>query len=200
MNTIPDIYTDDPYKTFAAWLELAKASEINDPNAMNLATATADGRPSNRMVLLNGLDDRGFVFYTNAESRKGEQLLSNPFAALCFHWKTLRKQVRIEGKVEVVSDVESDTYYNSRPRQSRIGAWASRQSRTLDDYEDLKSAVVKFEKEFEGREDIPRPSYWKGFRVIPDRIEFWIDGEFRLHRRYVFERQGDGWSVHMINP
>lgn len=200
MNTVPDINTNDPFKTFADWLEAAKSAEINDPNAMNLATAGKDGRPTNRMVLLNGLDERGFVFYTNAESRKGEQLLSNPFAALCFHWKTLRKQVRIEGGVEIVSDAEADTYYNSRPRQSRIGAWASQQSRTLDDYEDLKSAVAKYEKQFEGSEDIPRPAYWKGFRVIPERIEFWIDGEFRLHKRYIFTRQQNNWSVHMINP
>jgi pyridoxamine 5'-phosphate oxidase len=200
MNTVPDINTNDPFKTFADWLEAAKGSEINDPNAMNLATATRDGRPTNRMVLLNGLDERGFVFYTNAQSRKGEQLLENPFAALCFHWKTLRKQVRIEGRVEIVSDAEADTYYNSRPRQSRIGAWASRQSRTLNDYEDLKATVAKHEKQFADRDDIPRPPYWKGFRVIPDRIEFWIDGEFRLHKRYIFTRQPNGWVVHMINP
>jgi pyridoxamine 5'-phosphate oxidase len=112
----------------------------------------------------------------------------------------LRKQVRIEGRVEVVSEDESNAYYNSRPRQSRIGAWASQQSRVLNDYEDLKAAVKKYETEFEGREDIPRPTYWKGFRVIPERIEFWIDGEFRLHHRYIFTREGNGWSVHMINP
>jgi pyridoxamine 5'-phosphate oxidase len=200
MNNTSDIYTNDPYKTFADWLDMAKASEINDPNAMNLATSTPDGRPSNRMVLLNGLDQRGFVFFTNAESRKGEQLLANPFAALCFHWKTLRKQVRIEGRVEIVSDEEANAYYNSRPRLSRVGSWASKQSRKLDKFEDLKSAVEKYEQEFEGTEDIPRPPYWKGFRVIPERIEFWIDGEFRLHRRYVFEPQENGWNVYMINP
>ncbi len=200
MTYQPDTITDDPYKTFAGWLDLAKASEINDPNAMNLATADKSGRPSNRMVLLNGLDNRGFVFYTNAESRKGTQLTENPFAALCFHWKTLRKQVRIEGRVEIVSDEEADTYYNSRPRQSRIGAWASQQSRPLPDYQDLKDAVARYEKQFEGRENIPRPEYWKGFRVIADRFEFWVDGEFRLHRRYIYTPIENGWSIHMINP
>ena len=200
MNAPYAFYTDDPMKTFAAWLEEAKASEINDPNAMNLATADGRGRPSNRMVLLNGLDGRGFVFYTNAQSRKGGQLLENPFAALCFHWKSLRRQVRIEGGVEIVSEAESDAYYNSRPRQSRIGAWASQQSRHLPEFSNLEDAVKKYEGLYEGREDIPRPPYWKGFRVIPDRIEFWIDGAFRLHRRHVFERQDGAWQNHMIFP
>lgn len=200
MNTQHTDITDDPYKTFAGWLEEAKLSEINDPNAMNLATADGNGRPSNRMVLLNGIDERGFVFYTNEGSRKGRDIIANPYAALCFHWKTLRRQVRVEGCVEIVSEAEADAYYNSRPRQSRIGAWASQQSRPLADYQDLKDAVAKYEKEFEGRDDIPRPAYWKGFRVVPDKIEFWIDGEFRLHRRYIFTPLENGWSVHMINP
>lgn len=200
MNTPLTINTDDPYKTFADWLDEAKAAEINDPNAMNLATANKEGRPSNRMVLLNGLDGRGFVFFTNGESRKGNDLSENPFAALCFHWKTLRRQVRIEGRVEVVSEAESDAYYNSRPRISRIGSWASQQSRPLPQFSDLQDAVAKYDAEFEGREDIPRPDYWKGFRVIPERIEFWIDGEFRLHKRYVFEREGSGWTQFMIYP
>lgn len=200
MNMIHDISTDDPYKTFGTWLEQAKAAEINDPNAMNLATADARGRPSNRMVLLNGLDERGFVFYTNAESRKGQQLSENPFAALCFHWKTLRRQVRIEGPVEIVTDAESDAYYKSRPRQSRIGSWASQQSRLLPQFSDLEDAVARYEQEFDGIDDIPRPGYWKGFRVLPERIEFWMDGEFRLHRRYIFEKSKDGWTTYMINP
>lgn len=192
--------TENPYELFGEWLEMAKSSEANDPNAMNLATADKDGRPSNRMVLLNGLDERGFIFYTNAQSRKGEQILENPFAALCFHWKSLRKQVRVEGRVEVVSDEESNAYYNSRPRQSRIGAWASQQSRVLEQFSDLQDAVKQYEAEFEGIETIPRPDYWKGFRVIPSRIEFWVDGEFRLHRRYVFEKTIHGWNKFMINP
>jgi pyridoxamine 5'-phosphate oxidase len=200
MNTHSIPYTDDPFRTFAAWLEEAKAAEINDPNAMNLATANKQGRPTNRMVLLNGLDERGFVFYTNAESRKGDQLSENPYAALCFHWKSLRRQVRIEGPVELVTDAESDAYYNSRPRVSRIGSWASQQSRRLEKYEDLQAAVKKYEEKFDGVEPIPRPDYWKGFRVKPERIEFWIDGEFRLHRRYVFEATQTGWQTYMINP
>lgn len=195
-----DISTDDPYKTFGLWFEEAKAAEINDPNAMNLATADARGRPSNRMVLLNGLDARGFVFYTNAESRKGQQLSENPFAALCFHWKTLRRQVRIEGPVESVTDAESDAYYNSRPRISRIGSWASKQSRKIADHQALKDEVARYEREFDGIEDIPRPAYWKGFRVLPERIEFWIDGEYRLHHRYIFEKSKDGWTSYMISP
>ncbi len=200
MNTPYALYTDNPYKTFAAWLEEAKASEINDPNGMNLATVGKSGRPSNRMVLLNGLDERGFVFYTNAESRKGQDLSENPFAALCFHWKSLRRQVRIEGHVEETSQAEADAYYNSRPRISRLGSWASQQSRPLPQYSELQNAVKKYEAEFEGIENIPRPSYWKGFRVIPDRIEFWVDGEFRLHHRHIFEFESGAWKNYMIYP
>ncbi len=200
MNTVPDLYTDNPYKTFGQWLEDAKASEINDPNAMCLATADAQGRPSNRMVLLNGLDERGFVFFTNAESRKGNDIEANPYAALCFHWKSLRRSVRIEGRVERVTDAESDTYYNTRPRQSRIGAWASQQSRRLPEFSNLEDAVKFYEDKFKDVEDIPRPEYWRGFRVLPDKIEFWIDGEFRLHRRHVFLPGKNGWESHMIYP
>jgi len=200
MNTPHIISTDDPYKTFAAWLEKAKTTEINDPNAMNLATAGKNGRPSNRMVLLNGLDERGFVFYTNAESRKGQDLSENPHAALCFHWKTLRRQVRIEGRVEQTSAAEADAYYNSRPRISRLGSWASQQSRPLPRYEDLKESVDTYDEQFAGRDDIPRPEYWKGFRVIPDKIEFWIDGEFRLHHRHIFEMENGKWKTYMVYP
>lgn len=194
------LYTDDPYKTFGEWLEEAKAAEINDANAMNLATADKNGRPSNRMVLLNGLDERGFVFFTNAESRKGRELDENPFASLCFHWKSLRRQVRIEGRVEQTSEAEADAYYNSRPRISRLGSWASQQSRPLPNFSDLEKAVQKYDTEYEGMEEIPRPGYWKGFRVVPDRIEFWINGEFRLHKRHVFELAHGAWQTHMIYP
>lgn len=192
--------TKDPYKTFAHWLEKAGASEINDPNAMCLATADAAGRPANRMVLLNGFDERGFVFYTNAESRKGSNIIENPFAALCFHWKSLRKQVRVEGRVEPVSDAESDAYFASRPRQSQIGAWASQQSRFLDCYQTLEDSVAKFEAQFTAQDVIPRPPYWRGFRVVPDRFEFWVDGNYRLHHRYIFTPVETGWKIHMINP
>lgn len=200
MNAVPELYTDDPYKTFGAWLEEAKTTEINDPNAMCLATADAQGRPSNRMVLLNGLDERGFVFYTNAQSRKGNDLDANPYAALCFHWKTLRRSVRVEGRVEQVTDAESDAYYKSRPRLSRIGAWASQQSRRLPEFSTLQDAVKFYEDKFKDVDDIPRPEYWRGFRVIPDKIEFWVDGEFRLHKRTVFLPSKDGWDTHMIYP
>jgi pyridoxamine 5'-phosphate oxidase len=200
MNTQHILDTDDPYKTFAAWFEEAKASEINDANAMNLATADAKGRPSNRMVLLNGLDERGFVFFTNMESHKGRDLTENPCAALCFHWKSLLRQVRIEGRVEQTSAAEADAYYNSRPRVSRISSWASRQSRPLGKYEDLQDAVKKYEAQFEGVEPIPRPDYWRGFRVVPDLFEFWIEGDFRLHRRYVFQLENGTWRRYMINP
>lgn len=190
----------NPYDFFKEWLELAKASEPNDPNAMSLATADKRGRPTNRMVLLNGLDELGFIFYTNANSRKGADIRENPYGALCFHWKTLRKQVRIEGEIEIVSDAEADAYYNSRPRQSRIGAWASNQSHTLEKFEDLEDAVKKYEQKFEGQDIIPRPDYWKGYRVRPERIEFWQDGEFRLHRRYIYVKQPGGWETFMVNP
>jgi pyridoxamine 5'-phosphate oxidase len=167
---------------------------------MALATADADGLPNVRMVLLKGFDQRGFVFYTNLESRKGTELSANPHAALCFHWKSLRRSVRIEGRVEQVTDAESDAYYNSRPRGSRIGAWASQQSRRLPEFSALQDAVKFYEDKFEGIEDIPRPAYWRGYRVIPDKIEFWVDGEFRLHRRYVFLSAKNGWDTHMIYP
>ena len=195
-----DNITENPYDLFARWLDDAKANEINDPNAMNLATADSKGRPTNRMVLLNALDERGFVFFTNAQSRKGKNLAENPYAAVCFHWKSLRKQVRVEGRVEIVSDQETDAYYNSRPRGSRIGAWASQQSRLLNEFSDLEDAVKKFEAMYEGQDIIPRPPHWKGFRIIPERIEFWVDGEYRLHRRYVYEHSTNGWTHYMINP
>ncbi len=195
-----DNITENPYDLFERWLEEAKVREINDPNAMNLATADLRGRPTNRMVLLNAIDERGFVFFTNAESRKGNNLSENPYAALCFHWKSLGRQVRVEGRVGIVSDEETDAYFNSRPRGSRIGAWASQQSRELNDFSDLEDAVRKYESMYEGKDVIPRPPYWKGFRVIPERIEFWINGEFRLHRRNIKHKKHGGWIHYMINP
>jgi len=190
----------DPYAVFSEWMAEAEASEPNDPNAMCLATVHPDGRPASRMVLLKGLDDNGFVFYTNAQSHKGEDLSANPFAALCFYWKSLKKQVRIEGRVEGVSDAESDAYYASRHRGSRIGAWASKQSRPLADYEDLKKAVATYEEKFEGVEDIPRPPHWRGYRVVPERIEFWMEQPFRLHKRHVYTAHDGGWIVEMLYP
>ena len=192
--------SEDPYATFSAWLAEASRSEPNDPNAMCLATSTPDGRPSARMVLLKGHDTQGFVFYTNLESRKGGELAANPHAALCFHWKTLQRSVRVEGPVQPVSEAEADAYYASRSRGSRIGAWASRQSRRLEGRWALEQAVADFTLRF-GLGDIPRPAHWSGFRLRPSRIEFWRDMPFRLHERRVFHAaETGGWTTNTLFP
>jgi pyridoxamine 5'-phosphate oxidase len=192
----------NPYELFAEWLDEAGRSEPNDPNAMALATADAAGAPSVRMVLLKGVDDRGFVFYTNTESRKGEQLLANANAALCFHWKSLRRSIRVEGRVETVTDAEADAYFDSRPRESRIGAWASQQSRPLEGRWELEKRVAQFAARHAiGR--VPRPPHWTGFRVLPARIEFWQDRPFRLHDRLLYlrdEAQATGWVTERLYP
>ena len=190
---------EDPIPLFEAWMAEAATSEPNDPNAVCLATATPDGRPSARMVLLKGVDARGFVFYTNLESRKGGELAANPFAAMCFHWKTLQRSVRVEGEIEPVSAEEADAYYASRARGSRIGAWASRQSRPLEGRFALEKAVAEYTLKF-GVGEIPRPDFWSGFRLLPTRIEFWRDMPFRLHERRVFHRAGSGWELEMLYP
>lgn len=193
---------NDPLERFALWFAEAEKSEPNDPNGVALATADADGQPSVRMVLLKGYDERGFVFYTNYESQKGRELLSNPKAAMCFHWKSLRRQVRIQGLVEQVSADEADAYYASRHRDSRIGAWASQQSRPMDSRFELEKAVAKYAAKY-AFGDIPRPPYWSGFRIVPDRIEFWQDKPFRLHDRLVFIRDetgSDGWRTEKLYP
>ena len=184
---------------FHDWMAEAEKSEPNDPTAMSLATADADGYPSVRMVLLKGADERGFVFYTNFESQKGMELRSNPRAALCFHWKSLRRSIRIQGKVEVVSDTEADAYYNSRARDSRIGAWASKQSRPMPGRFTLEAEVAKYATKY-AIGTIPRPEYWSGFRVVPERMEFWRDRPFRLHERRRYEKSVEGWTESVLFP
>ena len=196
---IRDQTPDDPFALFTTWMKEAAAKEPNDPNAMALATVGADGMPSLRMVLLKGHDDEGFVFYTNLESRKGRQLVEHPKAALLFHWKSLRRQVRIEGPVEAVSDQEADAYFASRPRQSQIGAWASDQSRPLAGRFELEKRVAVFAAKY-ALGKVPRPPHWSGFRLLPRRIEFWQDGPFRLHDRILYESAEKGWQIERLYP
>jgi pyridoxamine 5'-phosphate oxidase len=191
---------DDPLKLFDAWFAEARASEPNDPEAMALATADAAGRPAVRMVLLKGHDARGFVFYTNEQSNKGSDLAANPQAALLFHWKSLRRQVRIEGAVSRVNAAEADAYFASRGRDSRLGAWASDQSRPLDDRAHFMARFEEMKARFDGAE-VPRPPHWGGYRVEPRRIEFWRDVEHRLHERRLFTARRDGgWVEGLLYP
>ena len=199
MNALPN---DDPIARFHALLEQAKRipkDALPEPTAFALGTVDATGLPSVRIVLLKGVDQRGFVFYTNFESRKGRELLASHRAAMCFHWQLLETQVRVEGAVEVVSDSEADAYFASRARGSQIGAWASIQSRPMSEPGDLDRRVAEMEERFRDK-PVPRPPNWSGFRVVPDRIEFWKNMPSRLHVRHVYSRSGDGWAVTQLYP
>jgi len=189
----------DPIALFAAWMDEASEQEPRDPNAMALATVDASGQPSARMVLLKGADERGFVFYTNLESQKSNELAANPKAALCFMWKSLGRQVRIEGVVEPVSEAEADAYFASRPRDHQIGAWASKQSRVLSQRLELERAVAKYAAKF-ALGAVPRPPFWSGFRLLPERLEFWRERLFRLHERILYVRDGESWKSHHLYP
>ena len=193
--------SDEPIALFREWLQEVHEHELNDPTALALATVDQDGMPDVRMVLLKDVDGRGFTFYTNFESQKGSELQATPKAAMCFHWKSLRRQVRIRGNVEVVSDEEADAYFATRPRGSRIGAWASQQSRPLESRFALEKAVAEYTARYPIGE-IPRPSYWSGFRLMPESIEFWHNRKFRLHDRIVFARRtdGSGWDKTRLYP
>ena len=192
----------DPFKTFNKWLDKASRTEFNNPNAMTLATVGKDGRPSARMVLLKDVRDGGFTFYTNLESLKGQQLRENPNAAILFHWKTLNRQIRIEGPVEQVPDAEADAYFATRPRASQLGAWASRQSEPLDGWADLEKRVAMYTAKFHIGE-VPRPAFWSGYCLRAERFEFWQEGKFRLHKRFIFTPSDSGagnWAVQQVFP
>ncbi len=189
----------DPIALFQTWLAEASETEPNDPNAMTLATSTPDGRPSARMVLLKGIDARGFVFYTNIGSRKGQELAANSHVALLFHWKSRRRQVRVEGPLSQVTVEEADAYFASRPRVSRLGAWASDQSRPLPERAELERRLAEADAQYPG-ESVPRPPYWSGFRVAPGRIEFWQNMPFRLHDRRIYTKTETGWATEALYP
>jgi pyridoxamine 5'-phosphate oxidase len=190
---------ENPIELFKKWFAEAQTTSLQEPTSVALATVTPDGKPSVRIVLLKKVDERGFVFYTNLTSQKGQHLAHNPYASLCFHWDPLRKQVRVVGKCEQVPDDEADAYFASRARVSQIGAWASKQSQELGSRFDLERRIAKYTMKF-GVGAVPRPSFWSGFRLTPESMEFWVDRKFRLHDRYIFERDGEGWTKRLMFP
>lgn len=200
-NEVFETYGDDPIALCQNWLDEAIAQEINDPEAITLATSTPDGKPSLRWVLIKEISERGFKFHTNAESRKGQEIEKNPHAAMCFYWKSTRKQIRIEGEIESTSEEESNAYFETRPIERQIGAWASKQSQPYESRSDIQSAIEKYSDEFSSADNIPRPPYWKGYRLVPQRIEFWISHKDRLHTRFVYIRnEKGGWDTTWLYP
>ena len=193
--------TDEPFELFDKWYEAAKKKEINDPNALALATSSKNNVPSVRMVLLKDFSKNGFVFYTNLNSQKGNEIKENPSVSMCFHWKSLLRQVRINGKVTPVQNTVADKYYNSRAYESRIGAWASNQSSVLNNRQELINSIDKFKKKFNEKDNVPRPDHWSGWNLKPDSIEFWLDGENRIHERLKFLLNSDGsWKKVLLSP
>ena len=190
---------NNPINLFKKWFSKAKETEINDPNAVAIATSDNNNQPSVRMVLLKGLSDKGFVFYTNFKSKKSNDLKSNKKASMCFHWKSLRRQVRVSGSVEKVADSEADDYYNSRPYKNKIGAWASSQSETLKNRQEFLEKVKNFENKYPSN-NVPRPPYWSGWRLIPVQIEFWLDGEGRIHERLNYVLRNNEWKKELLYP
>ena len=192
---------DDPIELFKVWMDEAKKSEPNDPNALSLATSNKDNLPSVRMVLLKEFNQKGFVFYTNLNSQKGNELKENPNAAMCFHWKSLLRQIRISGKITQVEDSVADQYYNSRGYDSRIGAWASKQSKELKNRDELENSIKEFKKKFNDKNNVPRPDHWSGWNLSPIRIEFWLDGNSRIHERlnYTIDKSGN-WIKSLLSP
>ena len=191
---------ENPFDLFKAWMEEAKKSEPNDPNAVNVATVDSAGQPDNRVVLLKGLTDTSFIFYTNLESKKSKDLKGNPKASMCFHWKSLLRQIRIQGSVELVDSKTADEYYNSRPYGSRIGAWASSQSEVMKHRDEFENKIKEFKEKYPDEKKVPRPAYWSGWALTPYKIEFWKDVKNRLHQRLCYSRIGQAWSKEILYP
>ena len=192
---------DDPFELFEEWFELAKKKEINDPNALALGTASKDGVPSVRMVLLKGFDKDGFIFYTNLKSQKSKELKENPNATMCFHWKSLLRQIRIVGKLNLVDDKTADDYYSTRAYESRIGAWASKQSSILKSRDELLNNLENFKKKYSDKDNVPRPDHWSGWNLKPSSIEFWLDGDNRIHERLKYTLDNNNnWEKSLLSP